>query len=209
MKVRTIFTQFGLSFGLSKKMISKSELNSEFSFDELWGRVQLLTGWKNYVDLSEYIGITQQSVSGAKKRGFFPIEWAYKVARGYKGSTDWILTGNGSMRLGDAAPTQQQQPPQPQPLPAKGGDQSPYAAFDSLGVVEGMGMLTSIYGSGDTIYIRAINANLMAFSDAINMKNTNKDMQIQINTLENRIAELEQKYEKLLETHQQQASKAA
>jgi hypothetical protein len=148
-------------------------------------------------------------VAGAKKKGTIPLEWVVRVAAGFKGSTDWLFFGNGPMRPGKAAPAQQQQPHQQQPLLAEGGDQSPYAAFDSLGVVEGMGMLTSIYGSGDTIYIRAINANLMAFSDAINMKNTNKDMQIQINTLENRIAELEQKYEKLLETRQQQASKAA
>jgi hypothetical protein len=49
----------------------------------------------------------------------------------------------------------------------------------------------------------------MAFSDAIVMKKSNKDMQLEINTLKNRIAELEQKFEKLLETRQQQASKAA
>jgi DNA-binding transcriptional regulator YiaG len=123
-------------------------------------------------------------------------------------NANWLFTGSGSMLLGEAAPVQQQQPPQ-QPWSAEGVEQSPYAAFDSLGVVEGMGMLTSIYGSGDTIYIRAINANLMAFSDAIIIKKTNKDMQLEINTLKNRIAELEQKFEKLLETRQQQASKAA
>jgi hypothetical protein len=132
-----------------KKMDSKSDMN----FEEIWERIKLLTGWKKYGELADFLEIKQPSVAGAKKKGTIPLEWVVRVAAGFKGSTDWLFFGNGPMRPGEAAPAQQQQPPQQQPLPAEGVDQSPYAVFDSLGVVEGMGMLTSIYGSGYTILI--------------------------------------------------------
>ena len=59
--------------------------------------------------------------------------------------------------------------------------------FDALGMAEGIGLLAEIYSSGDNIYIRAINANLMAFSDAVKtksealvMKETIRQMQVEI-----------------------------
>lgn len=175
--------------------------NSELMFDEIWERMRLLTGWKNYGELADYLDIKQQSVSGAKKRGTIPTDWVLQVSIGFKGSTDWLFFGEGPMRKGESAPAAARE--QQTLTPSENAVQSaPYAAFDALEVVEGMGMLTRIYSSGDTTYIRAINANLMAFSDAITMKKSNEDMQAQINIMENRIADLEEKLSKLLEVRQ-------
>lgn len=88
------------SSGFSSDFIAaKSELN----FDDVWERMRQLTGWKKYGDLADYLKITSQSVSGVKRRGIMPIDWAYKVARGYNGSTDWLLSEVWPMRPGDNA----------------------------------------------------------------------------------------------------------
>jgi len=62
--------------------------------------------------------------------------------------------------------------PPPPEVSAKPLADQPQAqdAFDSLGMAEGLGLLAKIYSSGDNIYIRAINANLMAFADAVKTK---------------------------------------
>lgn len=75
--------------------------NSDHNFDAAWDRIRTLTGWKNYGDLADYLGIKSPGVSGAKKRGIMPLEWAYKVASGHYGSTAWILTGRDPVRRGD------------------------------------------------------------------------------------------------------------
>lgn len=79
----------------------------EFNFTEVWNRVGLLTGWKNQSQLADFLGFSSASITGAKGRGFFPIEWAYKIARGYDSSTDWLLTGEGPMHIGKWSASQQ------------------------------------------------------------------------------------------------------
>jgi hypothetical protein len=41
------------------------------------------------------LGITQATVSVAKKRGNFPAKWAHKIALKYGSDTEFILTGKG------------------------------------------------------------------------------------------------------------------
>ena len=172
----------------------------KFPFIDVWNRIVVLTGWQNYVQLAEFLGFSSSSISGAKNRGFFPIEWAYNVAHHYNGVTDWLLTGEGPIYKGEADKREEGKitapaPWQPAPPRVDNSQPAPDATFDTLDVVEGMTMLTRIYGSGDTTYIRAINANLMAFSDAITAKTTNQTMQGQLNKLEDRLATLEQSLE--------------
>lgn len=83
-------------------------MNSElikggFNFDSVWDRMVQITGWKNYGQLAEFLGITSASVSGAKGRGFMSLEWIFKVARGFNVSTDWLATGVESIKQDDAA----------------------------------------------------------------------------------------------------------
>ncbi len=49
------------------------------------------------MDLADFLDIKSSSVSGAKRRGVFPLEWAFKVAQGHNLSTDWLATGEGPM----------------------------------------------------------------------------------------------------------------
>ncbi|MRR33189.1 helix-turn-helix transcriptional regulator [bacterium] len=74
-----------------------SELGKdELVFDVVWERIRKVTGWKNYGQLADFLGIKAASVSGAKKRGYISLDWVFKVAQGYKENTDWLATGEES-----------------------------------------------------------------------------------------------------------------
>lgn len=161
-------------------------------FEESWKRVKELTGWEKNKELADFLGISGSSVSGTKGRGNFPIEWAYKIAKGYNGSVKWILEGRGPMRP-DAHPNGAQ------PGPAAERPAAIEDDFDALGMAEGMGLLAKIYSSGDNIYIRAINANLLAFANtvetkakAIILEKTIQQMQVQMLQMQEQINELKQ-----------------
>lgn len=67
------------------------------SFIECWNRVRQGAGFKNQTALASFLEIRTASVTDAKNRGSFPSDWAVKIAGSYGLSTDWILTGEGSM----------------------------------------------------------------------------------------------------------------
>lgn len=67
------------------------------------------------------------------------------------------------------------------------------SGFDDLGMAEGMGLLSRIYGSGDIVFIRAINANLMAFGAAIANKAQAVDTMRKMEEMETRVMAMEQK----------------
>ncbi|MDD2467373.1 MAG: helix-turn-helix domain-containing protein [Desulfobulbus sp.] len=76
----------------------KDKDTEKTEFEEVWVRVALVTRWEKQGQLADFLNITPQTVSGAKGRGSFPVEWAFKVASAYGASTDWLLTGKGNMR---------------------------------------------------------------------------------------------------------------
>ncbi|PKN16533.1 MAG: hypothetical protein CVU66_00585 [Deltaproteobacteria bacterium HGW-Deltaproteobacteria-23] len=63
------------------------------NFDEVWERLCKATGWRKMGEMADFLSIKSPSVSGAKSRGTFPIEWAFKIGQEFGLSTDWILTG--------------------------------------------------------------------------------------------------------------------
>lgn len=76
-------------------------MNSEMAythFEVTWKRIKQITGWSDYKDLAGFIDSSPQSISGVKKRGKFPLEWARKIALEYGSSTDYIMDGEGEMK---------------------------------------------------------------------------------------------------------------
>ncbi|GEM_PF-1438299 len=114
----------------------------------------------------------------------------------------WLLLGEGPMRRKETVPAPM--PSAAPSVPIAAATEIPlqaaaHAHFDALGAVEGMGLLTKIYTSGDQVFIRAINANLLAFSDAIenraraeNTFNAIKEMREQMDEMKGEINELRQ-----------------
>lgn len=68
-------------------------MNTQQSFLQVQVRVNTVTGWRFLREMADFLGITPQSISGAKERGNFPVEWAFKIAQAFNTSTDWLLTG--------------------------------------------------------------------------------------------------------------------
>ena len=160
-------------------------------------RLLFIIGEKSVSSFGKECGLNEGSLRAYLKGSFPRLNNLVSIVNAAGVNLEWLATGQGPIYKGEedtreegkvAAPA----PWQPAP-PRVDSSQPPLpdAAFDTLGVVEGMGMLTKIYGSGDITYIRAINANLMAFSDAITAKTTNQTMQGQLNKLEDRLATLE------------------
>ncbi len=58
-------------------------------------RIFEAAGCRTQVELAEFLGIRQSSISDAKKRGAIPAEWLIKLLRENQINPDWILTGEG------------------------------------------------------------------------------------------------------------------
>lgn len=81
-----------------------SEKSSELArystnqFDQVFERMIDAVGGKRAADLAGALGISQASVSGAKRRNNIPDSWYLIIADKYGVSSDWLRTGEGEMR---------------------------------------------------------------------------------------------------------------
>lgn len=57
-------------------------------------RICQATGAKTQFALAELLGISQPSISDAKRRGVIPEKWLFKLFRQYNINPDWILYGH-------------------------------------------------------------------------------------------------------------------
>jgi hypothetical protein len=83
---------------------SSSEKSSELArystnqFDQVFERMIDAVGGKRAADLAGALGISQASVSGAKRRNNIPDSWYLIIADKYGVSSDWLRTGEGEKR---------------------------------------------------------------------------------------------------------------
>lgn len=60
-------------------------------FATVWNRLRRSTPLRSQQDLAAALGITPPTVSEAKKRGVFPLEWTYRLARLFQLRLDDLL----------------------------------------------------------------------------------------------------------------------
>lgn len=77
-------------------------------FLDIWDRIKKETPLKSFNDLAALVETSQPNVSRQKKEGVFPPGWAYAVGKQYGLLTEWIMTGEGPMRLSDTATSSDQ-----------------------------------------------------------------------------------------------------
>lgn len=73
-------------------------MESAKPFDTIFLRLLAATEAKSESDFARCIGITPQSVSGARKRGKVPPDWVQSVAEKTGVSSDWLFFGRGPTR---------------------------------------------------------------------------------------------------------------
>lgn len=73
-------------------------MESAKAFDTIFLRLLAATEAKSESDFARCIGITPQSVNGARKRGKVPPDWVQSVAEKTGVSSDWLFFGRGPMR---------------------------------------------------------------------------------------------------------------
>jgi len=80
-------------------------VESAKTFDTIFVRLLTATESKSESDFARSIGITPQSVNGARKRGKVPPDWVQSVAEKTGVSSDWLFFGRVPMRPDNAQPT--------------------------------------------------------------------------------------------------------
>lgn len=73
------------------------------TFEPVYERLLLASGTKNDSELARVLGISPQSVNGARKRGEIPPGWVQSYAEISRVSCDWIFFGRGPMRFPEDA----------------------------------------------------------------------------------------------------------
>jgi hypothetical protein len=66
-------------------------------FDEKMERILKAVGTRKDTDLARALGISPQSIAGARKRQLIPGAWVETVAELFNVSADWLLFGEGQM----------------------------------------------------------------------------------------------------------------
>jgi hypothetical protein len=67
---------------------------AEFPFGDVWARIRKVTGWKRQNDLCAYLGLKTSAISSMKSKGFFPLEWAIRIALDYDTDITFMLMGS-------------------------------------------------------------------------------------------------------------------
>ncbi len=79
--------------------------NTNASFDDQLDRIKLITGKRNQIELANFLGIRQSSISDAKRRGRIPSDWLIILQQAKNANIEWILTGNGSCFMPSFVPS--------------------------------------------------------------------------------------------------------
>jgi hypothetical protein len=163
-------------------------------------RLKEALGVKSDGQMATYLGISRQNIGAARKRGDVPPGWINKVAELTGYSMDWLCFGNGpKMRVeygtaGSAAGGRVATSESTYGFQGErksGFDPEVPPDEDRLGFGAAVEMLAKIYGSGDQLLINTINANIRAFSEAIDIKNNEQRSSEELHNLKKRLANIE------------------
>jgi transcriptional regulator with XRE-family HTH domain len=153
----------------------------------------------------EKLGKTQQEMAeilGISKRGWQTYEEGKSIPGGkvfealsrLRFNTNWFFSDDVPMLVKDIQPVQDTET---SVQPEQDTHKTLTMPSDSLGMAEGMTILGRIYSSGDQVFIRAINANLHAFNEALDNKALAQRSIAQLNQMEKRMSQLESRLSKI------------
>ncbi|MGD2270229.1 MAG: helix-turn-helix domain-containing protein [Desulfobacterales bacterium] len=173
--------------------------------EKIIGRLKEALKVKSDGQLANYLGISRQNVGAARKREDVPPGWIYKVATLTGWSMDWLRFGQGPrIRVDYTAEklhhggqiASRQSPYDPRRDRQPGPDGKLPREADSFGFGAAVEMLAKIYSSGDKLLISTINANIRAFCEAIDHKQSDQRSTQQLENLKKRLTNVEKQLER-------------
>ncbi len=147
---------------------------------EFKDRLKIVRGSLSKKDFSEKIDVHFNTISRWERGEQTPSQREIeKILRLYpRINPAWFVLGEGDQeRMGPSVTS----------IDVATSDPS-----DPLNMVEGMHLLTQIYTSGDPVFIQAINANLKAFSRALEKQNQGLAIEDRMKSMEEEVKALKQ-----------------
>ena len=77
----------------------KTQDIDEATFDEIMSRIHSITNTRTQVELANFLGIRQSSISDAKKRRSIPPEWLLRLYWKKRANPEWVVIGSGGKYL--------------------------------------------------------------------------------------------------------------
>ena len=186
-----------------EKNNENSNINSDLTgIEAIISRLKEALQVKSDGQMATYLGISRQNIGAARKRGDIPPGWINKVAELTGFSMDWLCFGNGpKMRVeygtaGSASGSRVATTESSYGFQGErksGIDSEVPPADDGPGFGAAVEMLAKIYGSGDQLLINTINANIRAFSEAIDLRKNEQRSSEELLSLKKRLADIEKK----------------
>jgi len=129
-------------------------------FDMIGERIRELRGKETQVQWEVRFGVTRDTIR-RYERGTNPpdADFIAILCEAYNINANWLITGKGTKDLNSQQIAPEKQDGGATPMPS-----------DKLGLGESVELLAKIYNSGNKVLIRAIAANLHAFSEAVDNK---------------------------------------
>ncbi len=147
-------------------------------------RIKIIRGNLRQKDFADRIGTSQSTVQtweeGRSVPGGKLLEAIY---RQFQINILWLLTGEGDPYI--SSPSQES--PAAAPPPAQPGQVQP------TDITQSVSKLMHILGSGNQTFIRAIESNLDAFSEAVEQKDRIRHLEDQVSSLSSKLNDLESK----------------
>lgn len=163
------------------------------------GRLKETLQVKSDGQLANYLGISRQNIGAARKRDDVPAGWIYKVAELTGCTMDWLRFGQGArirVQYGsEGSPHDGRIASAQSPYVAQGSEVGSAHGLqhddESTGFGAAVEMLAKIYSSDDKLLIGTINANIRAFCEAIDRKQSDRSSTEELGNLKKRLATIE------------------
>ena len=161
---------------------------------------------KSQKEMAALSGIGYRSWQGYEQGTNTPGGKVFEILTALGFNVSWFFNDNVQMMLDDSSGLQQIDK-STNLLFQQDNELVPPMPSDNLGMAEGMTILGRIYGSGDQVFIRAINANLHAFNAALDNKSKAEEAVERLREMENRMSKLEQRLTSLEEENKKLKNK--
>jgi transcriptional regulator with XRE-family HTH domain len=151
---------------------------------------------KSQDEMAKAIGVSRRGWQTYEEGKSVPGGNVFEALESLGCNLNWLFDDGAPMHKSDQPTTIAPGEVKPQKNTLPTIDAPPAMPYDNIGLGESVELLAKIYNSGNTVLIRAIAANLHAFSEAIDNKilavntvNMMKEMDKRMTAMEKKLAE--------------------